>query len=747
MKNNSFFLVLVESPSKCKKIQNILNNHYKNKYFKVKATIGHIRDLKKKELGIDINNNFKGSFQIIPKKNGLINQLRTDIHNAEQVYLGMDNDREGMRIAYDVTKVFHIKNPLRIIFTEITKDAIIHAIENPTSINMNIVHAQMCRRYLDRLIGFTLSPIVRKHISALSAGRCQSVITKMIIEREKKINNENQKNYYELFALFKNKLNGKSNKIFESKELCIEYLNKIKNYTYYIKNITCEIKEKHPPPPFITSTVQQSCIQKFKYNTQTITKHLQQLYQKGLITYIRTDSTKISNTFINTLHKYIETVFGKEHKHFRQYSSKIKGAQLAHECIRITNPQYNYNLINDKIQKNIYTEILKRTLSTQMTPKKYKEQIVLIGCKEDNTLEFKCINELVLQNGWVTLYEKNNKFKKKLNEYTLDTILDYNKIECKYKENIPIQRYNEALLIKELEKNGIGRPSTYSSLIQMIMKRGYIEKKSNQGEKKIIYNVILQNDKIKEHKLTKVFGKYSQRLVPTILGKNIVDFLDKNINYMMDYNYTSKIEDELDSISLGKLNWKEQLKSHYELLQSNIKNINYIKNNKMLVKILKFKGISYELRMNNYGYVLVSENDKIYITEEIDPNNSKTFKHYFPRYFNYDNKQGKIIYGRYGYYMMYDGKNINVKYYCSKNNKNPFELTMDDYEHIIQSQKNKNKCLGKVNNEPLYLCDGKYGMYFKYKNKNKSIKSILKDLNKSIDELTNDDLVNIVSNF
>lgn len=745
----SFFLVLVESPSKCQKIQKILNSHYKNKKFIVKATVGHIRDLKKKELGIDVKNNFEGNFQLIPKRNNLIGQLRKLIKDAELVYLAMDNDREGMRIAYDVQDVFKIKNSKRIIFTEITQNAIIHAVENPVEIDMNIVYAQMCRRYLDRLIGFSLSPVVRKNVSALSAGRCQSVIAKMIIERDTEINNSEEKHQYEINGNFSNNLNGKCNQQFQEKNECIQFLEKCKNYNFYVKSCKVDIKEKHPPPPFITSTVQQECIKKFKYSSKSISSTLQTLYQKGLITYIRTDSTNISNMFLNVLKNYVNEKYGENNYHRRTYTSKVKGAQLAHECIRVTNLTYDSSKLENIFEKNIYNVILKRTLATQIKPKKFKEQVVLIGVKEDESIEFKCTNEEIIEKGWTILYENKTLKINKLKNYEENSNVTYKKINANYIEKTTLQRYNEAMIIKDLEKKGIGRPSTYANLIDTVQKRGYVIKNSEKGQKKSIENFILKNNEIEIKKEDKVFGKFNKRFVPTILGKNIVKFLNEDIEFLMDYNYTSSVEDELDEISHGNLKWKDVLKNHYNKLNTKINNINKdIKvKQKMLKKILKYKGVSYELRKNNYGYVLSSDSDRIYITDEIDENNVKSFKKYFPRYFTYNDIQGKIILGKFGYYMIYDNKNYNVKYYCENNKKEAYELKNEDYQKIIEKENNKQKELGKVGGEPLYLCNGKFGLYIKYKNKNKSMKKIIGELNRDIDDLTHEDLVEIVSNF
>ena len=771
----SFFLVLVESPSKCSKIQKILNLHYKNKRYIVKATVGHIRDLKKKQLGINIKNNFEGNFELIYKKNNLINTLKKLINESQLVYLAMDNDREGMRIAYDVKDFFKIKNYKRIIFTEITKDAIIKAIENPVKIDMNIVNAQMCRRFLDRIIGFMISPIVRKNILASSAGRCQSVITKMIIQRENEINNLEKKNYYELNGKFNLNLNGKLNKTFNTINECKSFLEKIKYYNFFIKEIKEEIKLKNPPPPFITSTVQQQCINKFKYSVKNISNILQKLYQRGLITYIRTDSTKISNMFLNKLKNHIINKYGEQEYQFRKYNSKVKGAQLAHECIRVTNINFDANKLNSLFEKNIYNEILKRTLATQIKSKKYKEIIVIISTKEENDLEFKCVNEETIEKGWTILYEKNKIKKNKNIEYKKNTNIFYKSIESKYKNNNSLKLYNEAMLIKELEKKGIGRPSTYSNLIDTIQKRGYVKKDTKKGIEKEVQNIKLEtfsmlsndasasdrpmaddvpslenNKKITIYNEKEITGNYNKRFVSTTLGKKVVNFLSAQIDFLMDYNYTSNMEKELDEISLGNLNWKDTLKNHYNKLNSKINNINNInnkRNNKMLKKILKYKGISYELRKNHFGYVLQSDNDRIYITDEINENDIKTFKKYFPRYFNYEKKEGKIIYGKYGYYMIYNNSNYNIKKYCEEHNLEPYKLKTDDCIKIIQSQSQKKKKLGNIGGYPLYLCDGKYGMYFKYKNKNKSMKKVIKELNREINDFTYEDLVEIVSNF
>lgn len=384
------------------------------------------------------------------------------------------------------------------------------------------------------------------------------------------------------------------------------------------------------------------------------------------------------------------------------------------------------------------------------------------------------------------MYEKKSKKTKKNNKksYKKDTNVFYKSIESKYKNNNSLKLYNEAMLIKELEKKGIGRPSTYSNLIDTIQKRGYVKKDTKKGIEKEIQNIKLETNSLleiseiskgsmksgsdypstrmsckgenkKKNKITiynqkEIIGNYTKRFVSTILGKKVVDFLNTQIDFLMDYNYTSNIEKELDEISLGNLNWKDTLKNHYNKLNSKITNINNTnkeRNNKMLKKILKYKGVSYELRKNNFGYILQSDNDRIYITEEINENDIKTFKKYFPRYFNYEKKEGKIIYGKYGHYMIYDNSNYNIKNYCEEHNLEPYKLKTDDCIKIIQSQSQKKKKLGDIGGHPLYLCDGKYGMYFKYKNKNKSMKKVIKELNREIDDFTYEDLVEIVSNF
>jgi len=511
-------LFIVESPAKCKKIQKFLPND-----FIVRASVGHIRDLRKNELAIDIDDNFTPFYAILPGKGNVVSTLKDLAKKATMVWLAPDEDREGEAIAYHIKVALKLKDnrTKRVTFNEITKTAILNAINNPRTIDMNLFYAQESRRILDRIVGFKLSPLLWKHIDTtrkgLSAGRVQSVVTKMVIEREDNINNHSSQCYYRFDGEFTplNKirpiLKAKYNETFDNKQDVLIYLENVNNvpYSFSIKDIKNKEEKKSPPPPFTTSTLQQDCSVKFGFSPKMTMNIAQKLYDKGFITYMRTDSVSLSNMALGMVKKEVINRFGEENYKFRKYQTKSKGAQEAHECIRPTYMKNssleidedevkddmiveNHNLDDNCIK--LYKLIWNRTMASQMASALYDVTEVKIICnetKKENDAYYLTRFKKIKQQGYQLVYQMMSKAKSDDEDMVLDEksakILSYFKVGSQVSYNSfigketftsPKPRFNEATLVKKLEDKQIGRPSTYASIIHVIQERCYVEKKN-----------------------------------------------------------------------------------------------------------------------------------------------------------------------------------------------------------------------------------------------------------------------------
>ena len=573
-------LVIVESPAKAKSIEKFLGKEYT-----VKSSFGHIRDLSKKELGIDISNNFEPHYEIPADKKKVVGELDKLAKSAKTVWLASDEDREGEAIAWHLAQVLGLdpKTTKRIVFHEITKNAILHAVENPRSINMDLVNAQQARRVLDRLVGFELSPVLwRKVKPSLSAGRVQSVAVRLIVEREREIIAFESKDYYRVVADFEIAgANGKSgafraelNKRFATEQEAEAFLGKCKDARFTVLNVEQKPSKKNPPAPFTTSTLQQEAGRKLGMSVSQTMAVAQRLYEAGYITYMRTDSVNLSNQALAAAKEEITVLFGAEYSEVRNFKTKSKGAQEAHEAIR---PSYmNHRTIEGGPQeKRLYELIWKRTVASQMASAQTERTVVDIavsGAAE----QFVATGEVVKFDGFLRLYSESVEDEtgegeeallppmKKGDEPTAQTITALQR----FTQSPP--RYSEASLVKRLEELGIGRPSTYAPTISTIITRGYVIKESRDGEKRGYTQLTLSKGKIARKTLTETVGKEKNKLSPTDIGMIVTDFLDAQFAAVMDYNFTASVEKEFDEIAMGEKSWPEMIRSFYDEFHSKV---------------------------------------------------------------------------------------------------------------------------------------------------------------------------------
>lgn len=573
-------LVIVESPAKAKTIEKFLGKEYT-----VKSSFGHIRDLSKKELGIDISNNFEPHYEIPADKKKVVGELDKLAKSAKTVWLASDEDREGEAIAWHLAQVLGLdpKTTKRIVFHEITKNAILHAVENPRSINMDLVNAQQARRVLDRLVGFELSPVLwRKVKPSLSAGRVQSVAVRLIVEREREIIAFESKDYYRVVADFEiSGTNGKPaafraelNKRFATELEAEAFLGKCTDARFTVLNVERKPSKKNPPAPFTTSTLQQEAGRKLGMSVSQTMAVAQRLYEAGYITYMRTDSVNLSNQALAAAKEEVTTLFGAEYSEVRNFKTKSKGAQEAHEAIR---PSYmNHRTIEGGPQeKRLYELIWKRTVASQMASAQTERTVVDIAVS-DAVEQFVATGEVVKFDGFLRLYSESVEDEtgegeeallppmKKGDEPTAQTITALQR----FTQSPP--RYSEASLVKRLEELGIGRPSTYAPTISTIITRGYVIKESRDGVKRGYTQLTLSKGKIARKTLTETVGKEKNKLSPTDIGMIVTDFLDAQFAAVMDYNFTASVEKEFDEIAMGEKSWPEMIRSFYDEFHSKV---------------------------------------------------------------------------------------------------------------------------------------------------------------------------------
>ncbi len=576
MPNN---LVIVESPAKAKTIEKFLG-----KDFQVESSYGHIRDLEKKNNGVDVNNNFEPKYIIPPDKKHVVSELKKLAKKADTVWLASDEDREGEAISWHLKEALKLpdEKTKRIVFHEITKNAILNAIENPRSIDGNLVNAQQARRILDRLVGFEISPILwRKVRPKLSAGRVQSVAVRLIVEREREIDAFVPTSKFRVVGEFVAN-NGSSkivkaelNERFDTEEEALEFLEKCKSAQFTIDAIEKRPVKKSPSAPFTTSTLQQEAARKLRFSVAKTMMIAQKLYEAGKITYMRTDSVNLSELAINTAKETITEEFGAEYSKPRQFKTKSKNAQEAHEAIR---PTYinKRTVAGSSDEKALYDLIWKRTVASQMSEAKLERTTVKIKPDNDSRL-FIAKGEVILFDGFLKVYmestddeETNDDDSTLLPPLKKDENLELKRAEAIERYTRPPARYTEASLVKKLEELGIGRPSTYAPTISTIQKRGYVEKGEREGTERKYTKLSLSGKEIKKEVLTEVTGADKGKLFPTDIGILVTDFLKQYFPKILDYKFTAKVEEELDDIARGAIAWDEMLKLFYKPFHENV---------------------------------------------------------------------------------------------------------------------------------------------------------------------------------
>ena len=735
-------LVIVESPAKAKTIEKFLGKDYT-----VMSSYGHIRDLSKKELGIDLKDNFKPDYEISPDKKKLVESLAKSAQESKTVWLASDEDREGEAIAWHLTQVLGlpVDQTKRIVFHEITKNAILEAIEHPRTIDMNLVNAQQARRLLDRLVGFELSPVLWKKVKpSLSAGRVQSVAGRLIVEREREIINFRSVSYYRITARFyrtddpeKTLFRAELDRRFDTAAEAEAFLQTCSSSAFTVLGSESKPAERNPAGPFTTSTLQQEAGRKLGMSVSQTMTIAQRLYENGYITYMRTDSQNLSSQAIAAAHDEIVKLFGENYSRVRKYKTKSKGAQEAHEAIR---PSYlnRREIEGSAEEKKLYDLIWKRTVASQMSSAKIEKTVVTIGA--DNTPQrFIATGEVVLFDGFMKLYsetveeETEEGQENRLPELRAGDALSYQDIAATERFTQPPFRYSEASLVRKLEELGIGRPSTYAPTISTIINRGYVIKQNRPGTKRAYNQIKLEKGKITSRELSETVGREKAKLSPTDIGMIVTDYLDTHFEKILDYNFTANVEKEFDEIAEGEKEWTQMLHDFYAGFHPTVEKAleeQVDRSNKSRVLgIDPQSGHQVSARIGRYGPIVQidgAEGEKpryaslkkdqliatITLEEALD-----LFK--LPRTLGeLEGKEVVVSTGRYGPYIRYDGKFTSLP-----RKEDPYSITLERAIELIHEKESADKAAKEPiklfpEDTELKVLNGRYGPYIAYKGKN-----------------------------
>lgn len=571
-------LVIVESPAKAKTIEG-----YLGKDFKVASSYGHVRDLPKGDNAIDIKNRFKPTYEITPDKKEVIKQLKSLVKDAETIFLASDDDREGEAISWHLKEVLNLKDSQtkRIVFREITKNAILKAIESPRQIDIDLVNAQQARRILDRLVGFELSPILWKKIKAgLSAGRVQSVAVRLIVEREREIEKFKSKSSFKITALFDvsgKTLSAELPKRFETEEHAEQFLKNCIGAVFNIENLEKKPSKKSPAPPFTTSTLQQEASRKLSFSVAQTMSVAQKLYEAGKISYMRTDSVNLSEEALAGAKKEILSSFGSDFHQQRKFSTKSESAQEAHEAIRPTDFS-KQQVSGDRNEQRLYDLIWKRAIASQMAEAQLERTIATISI---STVPEKLIaqGEVIKFEGFLKVYledtddepdDEENGNKGLLPPLTIGQVLNLTEMKGRQTFSRPAPRYTEASLVKKLEEMGIGRPSTYAPTISTIQKRDYVVKESREGQERKYVEMKISKGNFRKDSKTEIAGADKSKLFPTNIAMVVNDFLVEHFPNVIDYSFTAKVEKEFDDIAHGGQDWQDMIDSFYGKFHSKV---------------------------------------------------------------------------------------------------------------------------------------------------------------------------------
>ncbi len=723
-------LVIVESPAKAKTIQK-----YLGKDFEVKSSFGHIRDLPKKGMGIDLAT-FSPDYEVSADKKKLVTELKAAVKKADMVWLASDEDREGEAIAWHLADELKLKpeNRKRIVFHEITKNAILKAIENPRDIDQNLVNAQQARRVLDRIVGFEMSPVLWKKVKpGLSAGRVQSVAVRLIVEREKEIREFVPKASFKLDGIFLNKteqeITAKLKKDFEKEEEAEKFLEQAKTTEFKVLNVETKPGTRSASAPFTTSTLQQEASSRLGYNVTNTMRLAQRLYEEGFITYMRTDSVNLSQEAIEGAKKQIISEYGTEYSSPRNYTTKSASAQEAHEAIRPTD--FGVKSIGDAQLNKLYQLIYRRTLASQMANAKIEKTVIEIG-NQSLPHHFEAQGEVIIFDGFLKAYgivktedddEENNE--KLLPKVSVGEILNYKNITATEKFTRPSARYTEAGLVRKLEELGIGRPSTYAPTIQTIQNREYVDKREIEPQTREVIKMSLVKDKIRKVVLDEKFGGDKNKFVPTDIGEVVNDFLTDNFREILDYGFTARVEEGFDEIANGDQKWKEMMTDFYSKFHPRIEDVEENADRATGDRLLGVDpktGKNVHARIGRFGAMIqigeTDDEEKPIFASLMTGQNIATITfeealELFKLPFDLSEVDGQPVsvgVGRFGPYVKWGETFISIP-----KGEDPLSVDQNRAEEIINEKKKADAPIATYKGEPVTKGTGRFGPFIKYK--------------------------------
>lgn len=740
-------LVIVESPAKAKTIEKFLGKEYK-----VMSSCGHIRDLSKKDFSIEGNHTFEPEYEISPDKTEIVENLRKAASKAKTVWLASDEDREGEAIAWHLYVVLGLKpeNTRRIVFHEITKPAILNAIEHPRDIDLNLVDAQQARRLLDRIVGFELSPVLWKKIKpALSAGRVQSVAVRLIVERENEIRNFKTESYYRVTARFLSP-DGETVKAELSKRLADEkeaeaFLSDCADASFKVTDVTVRPIKKSPAPPFTTSTLQQEASRRLGFTVSQTMMVAQHLYEAGHITYMRTDSLNLSALALKSISDEIKSSMGERYLKTRHYHTKSKGAQEAHEAIR---PTYidKHDIEGSQQEKRLYALIWKRTIASQMADAELEKTTVDIepSAREEH---FTAQGEVIRFDGFLRVYsESSDEAPAEMSEGMLPPLKKGDTLGLKemtaaerYTQHPP--RYTEATLVKKMEELGIGRPSTYAPTISTIQQREYVEKSNLEGTPRTFTTLTLEKGKVTKSDTTSTVGADKGKLMPTDIGIVVNDFLTDNFPNVLNYNFTADLEERFDLVAEGKAQWKKEIRGFYDVFHPEVERANDMRlEHKVGERVLgtdPASGKPVSVKIGRFGPVVqIGES-----TDEEKPRFASLRKDQsvfditladalklfeLPRDLgSFEDETVTVAAGRFGPYIRHAGKFVSIPRTLS-----PLDITLDEAVELIKAKReaDSKKLVKTFDEDPeLQILNGRYGMYLSYKKSNYKLPKTVED--------------------
>lgn len=747
-------LVIVESPAKAKTIEKFLG-----KDFKVASSFGHIADLPSKELGVNVDGDFTPKYIVNDDKKKVVNELKKLAKNADYVWLASDEDREGEAIAWHLANNLKLtsKNSKRIVFSEITKNAILRAIEQPRDIDYNLVNAQQARRVLDRLVGYELSPVLWKKVKGgLSAGRVQSVAVRLIVEQERAIRDfipqESFKTQASFLSTSQKLIPAQLNQNFESEAEAEKFLASNPGAVYTVDDVQKKPAKKSPAAPFTTSTLQQEASRKLYFSVSKTMTLAQRLYEAGHITYMRTDSVNLSKEAQNNIGNYIDAQYGEAYKQLRSFKTKNKGAQEAHEAIRPTN--FNANQLSlEYDQARLYELIWKRTLASQMSDAKLERTQISINADQYKP-QFIAKGEVIVFDGFLKVYmegvdEEDEETQGMLPKVKVGEQLSLQNIKSVQRFTRPPYRFSEAALVKKMEELGIGRPSTYAPTISTIQNRNYIQKGTSEGEERKYMELTLVDDQVSKQLLTEMVGADKGKLIPTDIGTIVNDFLVENFESILDFNFTAQVEQSFDDIASGTEDWTAMLKNFYTSFHETVESVNENAQRESGERILGVdpkSGRAVKVRLGKFGPMAQigeqeDEQKPVYAslgsTQQLETITFEEVMTLFELPKTIGDYQGEEVIvnnGRFGPYVKFKDKFISLP-----KGMEPMEVDMEFAKDLIEEKLKADAPIFEYNNLPVTKGVGRFGPFIKWS-------GLFINVNKSydFDNLSDADIVQLI---